>query len=128
MITDEILALVERTEGWAVGSELVGLSSRGRRDPEAYIASLAGDDRHRRSPVGGGAGVRSPEVREFLSCTSIVSRPTAPLRDVLVGATRSRDRLVELDEPTCSWSPWMTAVFGVATTTWSVSRLYTSSP
>ena len=98
LTTDQILALVERTEGWAAGLQLVGLSLRGRRDPEAYIASLAGDDRLIVDYLVAEVLERqSPEVREFLLCTSIVSRLTAPLCDALVGATGSRDRLVELE-------------------------------
>ena len=98
LTTDQILALVERTEGWAAGLQLVGLSLRGRRDPEAYIASLAGDDRQIVDYLVAEVLERqSPEVREFLLCTSIVSRLTGPLCDALVGATGSRDRLVELE-------------------------------
>ena len=98
LTTDQILALVERTEGWAAGLQLVGLSLRGRRDPEAYIASLAGDDRLIVDYLVAEVLERqSPEVREFLLCTSIVSRLTAPLCDAVVGATGSRDRLVELE-------------------------------
>ena len=130
LTTDQILALVERTEGWAAGLQLVGLSLRGRRDPEAYIASLAGDDRQIVDYLVAEVLERqSPEVREFLLCTSIVSRLTGPLCDALVRPRLARGTAWwSWSEPTCSWSPWMTAAFGTATTTCSVSCWPTSSP
>ncbi len=42
----DVGSLQERTEGWAAGLYLAALSLRGRRDPEAFIAAFAGDDRH----------------------------------------------------------------------------------
>jgi LuxR family transcriptional regulator, maltose regulon positive regulatory protein len=98
LTTEQIRALVDRTEGWAAGLQLVGLSLRGRKDPAAYIASFAGDDRQIVDYLVAEVLERqSPEVREFLLCTSIVARLTGPLCDALVGATDSRDRLVELE-------------------------------
>ena len=41
---DEIARLHERTEGWAAGLQLAGLSLRGREDHRQFIDSLAGDD------------------------------------------------------------------------------------
>ena len=41
----QVGTLRDRTEGWAAGLQLVGLSLRGREDRERYIASFAGDDR-----------------------------------------------------------------------------------
>src|SRR5919198_28768 len=38
--------LQDRTEGWAAGLQLVGLSLRGRADAREYIQSFSGDDRH----------------------------------------------------------------------------------
>ena len=98
LTTEQVRTLVDRTEGWAAGLQLVGLSLRGRRDPRAYIASFAGDDRQIVDYLVAEVLERqSPEVREFLLCTSIVSRLAGPLCDALVGATGSRDRLVELE-------------------------------
>src|SRR6201989_1513533 len=41
----DIRALQHRTEGWAAGLPLGGLSLRGRPDPSAFIHAFAGDDR-----------------------------------------------------------------------------------
>ena len=90
--------LRERTEGWAAGLQLVGLSLRGREDRERYIASFAGDDRQIVDYlVAEVLDRQSPEVREFLLRTSIVRRLTGPLCDALVDGTNSARRLVELE-------------------------------
>src|SRR5215207_4957483 len=46
LTTDEVERLAERTEGWAAGLVLAGLSLHGRRDTDAFIASFQGDNRH----------------------------------------------------------------------------------
>ena len=38
--------VTERTEGWAAGVQLVGLSLRTRPDRTRFISQFAGDDRH----------------------------------------------------------------------------------
>ena len=40
-----VARLLERTEGWAAGLRLAGLSLRGEADPDAFVAEFAGDDR-----------------------------------------------------------------------------------
>jgi LuxR family transcriptional regulator, maltose regulon positive regulatory protein len=42
---DEVARLRQRTEGWAAGLYLAGLSLRGRGDASRFIAAFAGDDR-----------------------------------------------------------------------------------
>jgi LuxR family transcriptional regulator, maltose regulon positive regulatory protein len=94
----QVSLLRERTEGWAAGLQLVGLSLQGREDRERYIASFAGDDRHIVDYVVAEVLERqSTEVREFLLRTSILQRLTGPLCDVLLGRTDSARRLVELE-------------------------------
>jgi len=94
----QVRLLRERTEGWAAGLQLVGLSLRGREDRERYIASFAGDDRHIVDYVVAEVLERqSPEVREFLLRTSIVRRLSGPLCDALLDRTDSARRLVELE-------------------------------
>jgi LuxR family maltose regulon positive regulatory protein len=95
---EQVRILRERTEGWAAGLQLVGLSLRGRENREGYIASFAGDDRQivdylmaevlDRQTLG---------VREFLLRTSIAARLTGSLCDALLDRTDSARRLVELE-------------------------------
>jgi LuxR family maltose regulon positive regulatory protein len=90
--------LRERTEGWAAGLQLVGLSLRGRENRERYIASFAGDDRQIVDYLMAEVLDRqTPGVREFLLRTSIVARLTGSLCDALLDRTDSARRLVELE-------------------------------
>ena len=43
---DLVTALEARTEGWAVGLQLAGLSLRGRADPAAFVAGFSGSHRY----------------------------------------------------------------------------------
>ncbi len=95
---EQVCILRDRTEGWAAGLQLVGLSLRDREDREHYIASFAGDDRHITDYLVAEVVERqSPEVREFLLRTSILQRLTGPLCDALLGTSHSARRLVELE-------------------------------
>jgi LuxR family transcriptional regulator, maltose regulon positive regulatory protein len=95
---EQVRMLLERTEGWAAGLQLVGLSLRDREDRDRYIASFAGDDRHIVDYLMAEVLERqSPEVREFLLRTSIVQRLTGPLCDALSGGSHSARRLAELE-------------------------------
>src|SRR5580692_9597516 len=94
----EVRVLRERTEGWAAGLQLVGLSLRGRETRERYIASFAGDDRQIVDYLMAEVLDRqTPGVREFLLRTSIAARLTGSLCDALLDRTDSARRLVELE-------------------------------
>jgi LuxR family maltose regulon positive regulatory protein len=95
---EQVRILRERTEGWAAGLQLVGLSLRGRENRERYIASFAGDDRQIVDYlVAEVLDHQNPGVREFLLRTPIASRLTGPLCDALLDRTDSARRLVELE-------------------------------
>jgi len=95
---DQVRVLRERTEGWAAGLQLVGLSLRGRENRERYIASFAGDDRQIVDYlVAEVLDRQNPGVREFLLRSSISARLTGPLCDALLDRTDSARRLVELE-------------------------------
>ena len=94
----QVRMLRERTEGWAAGLQLVGLSLRGRENRERYIASFAGDDRQIVDYlVSEVLDRQTPGVREFLLRTSIAVRLTGSLCDALLDRTDSARRLVELE-------------------------------
>ena len=95
---EQVRMLRERTEGWAAGLQLVGLSLRGRENRERYIASFAGDDRQIVDYLMAEVLDRqTPGVREFLLRTSIAVRLTGSLCDALLDRTDSARRLVELE-------------------------------
>ncbi len=90
--------LRQRTEGWPAGLYLAGLSLRGRPDPDRFIDSFAGNDRHivdyLSSEVLADQGA---ELRDFLLRTSILDRLCGPLCDHVAGAEDSTARLVGLE-------------------------------
>jgi LuxR family transcriptional regulator, maltose regulon positive regulatory protein len=90
--------LVERTEGWAAGLYLAGLSLHGRKDSHAFIASFHGDNRHVADYLGAEVLARQPdEVRTFLLRTSILERLSGSLCDDVLEAEGSADLLRELE-------------------------------
>jgi LuxR family transcriptional regulator, maltose regulon positive regulatory protein len=95
---DQVARLHERTEGWAAGLYLAALSVRGRPDPNAFIASFAGDDRQLADYLTGEVlDHLEPRVRRFLLQTSILDRFTAALCDAVTGATDSARALEHLE-------------------------------
>src|SRR5215831_8472685 len=81
-----VAALVARTEGWAAGLQLAGLSLRGHADPAGFAAAFSGSHRfvldYLTDEVLGGQPAR---VREFLLETSVLERLSAELCDAVTG-------------------------------------------
>ena len=83
---DEIARLHERTEGWAAGLQLAGLSLRGREDHRQFIDSFAGDDQHIVEYLGFEVlDNESSELREFMIQTSVLERLSGPLCTAVTG-------------------------------------------
>jgi LuxR family maltose regulon positive regulatory protein len=77
---EEIARLHERTEGWAAGLQLAGLSLRGRPDHRQFIDSFAGDDQQIVDYLGFEVLDNEPaELREFMMQTSVLDRLSGPL-------------------------------------------------
>jgi len=94
----ELDLLLERTEGWAAGLYLAGLSLRGRGDGAELIASFSGEQRHLADYLLEEVLTGQPdELRDFLVRTSILDRFTAPLCDALLGSDGSHERLAEIE-------------------------------
>jgi LuxR family maltose regulon positive regulatory protein len=95
---DEVARLRQRTEGWAAGLYLAGLSLRGREDAGSFIADFAGDDRlvvdYLADEVLEGL---PPDRRDFLLRTSVLSRLSGPLCDAVAGVDGSARILAELE-------------------------------
>jgi LuxR family transcriptional regulator, maltose regulon positive regulatory protein len=93
----ELDVLLDRTEGWAAGLYLAGLSLRSRGDGADFVASLSGELPHLADylleEVLSG---QSEELRRFLVDTSILARLAAPLCDAVLVTTGSHDRLDEI--------------------------------
>jgi LuxR family transcriptional regulator, maltose regulon positive regulatory protein len=98
LATEDVERLAERTEGWAAGLYLAGLSLRGREDASAFIAAFHGDNRHIADFLGSEVLARQPDTtRRFLLRTSILERLTGSLCDNVLEAEGSAQVLVELE-------------------------------
>ena len=96
----ELAAVEERTEGWLVGLQLVGLSLQGRRSSTSSHDLL--------EEVSGQQGYildylteevlsrQEPSVQRFLLHTSVLERLSAPLCDALLGRSDSQQVLEAL--------------------------------
>lgn len=82
---DAVAALESRTEGWIAGLHLAALSLQRQADPEDFIRSFAGDNRHVADYLVGEVLSQQPEtVQRFLLRTSVLKRMCGPLCDALV--------------------------------------------
>src|SRR5829696_3801021 len=98
LAAEEVARLAERTEGWAAGLVLAGLSLRGREDPSGFIASFQGDDRHVADYLTAEVLDRQPEQsRTFLLRTSILERLSGPLCDAVLETDGSAEVLAGLE-------------------------------
>src|SRR4051794_5973383 len=95
---DDIDVLLERTEGWAAGLYLAGLSLQSRPDGADFIASFSGVQRHLADYLLEEVLAGQPEdLRRFLVQTSVLDRLSAPLCDVLLSATGSLEMLATIE-------------------------------
>jgi LuxR family transcriptional regulator, maltose regulon positive regulatory protein len=95
---EDVERLIDRTEGWAAGLYLAGLSLRGRQDPHAFIAAFQGENRHVADYLSAEVMARQPDtIRRFLLGTSILERLSGPLCDAILEAEGSAALLVELE-------------------------------
>jgi LuxR family maltose regulon positive regulatory protein len=94
---NEIEALQRRTEGWAVGLQLAGLSMQGKPAPADFIARLGGRQRYILSYLTEEVLSTQPEdVQNFLLRTSILNKLNGGLCDVVTRRTDSSELLERL--------------------------------
>jgi LuxR family transcriptional regulator, maltose regulon positive regulatory protein len=95
---DDVDRLVERTEGWAAGLSLAGLSMSGRDDTSGFVKDFAGTDRHVLDYLGSEvlAGL-APEAQRFLVRSSVLHRLSGPLCDAVLERRGSGRLLQELE-------------------------------
>ena len=95
--SDAVDALVDRTEGWAVGLKLAALTIRGSSDPAARAAA-ARDDRHIVDFLSSEVLDRLPaDRRAFLVRTAVLDRLCGSLCDAVLGRTGSAAVLEALE-------------------------------
>jgi ATP/maltotriose-dependent transcriptional regulator MalT len=93
-----VVALWERTEGWAAGVQLAALSLQGHADPAGFIATFAGSHRFVLDYLTEEVLARQPEqVAGFLLETSVLERLCGSLCDAVCGRTGSQALLEALE-------------------------------
>jgi LuxR family maltose regulon positive regulatory protein len=90
--------LAARTEGWAAGLRLAGLSLRGHADPAGFVAAFSGSHRfvldYLADEVLDG---QSAQVRAFLLETSVLERLSGDLCDAVTGRDGSQAMLEDIE-------------------------------
>jgi LuxR family transcriptional regulator, maltose regulon positive regulatory protein len=91
-------ALVARTEGWAAGLQLAGLSLRGHADPAGFAAAFSGSHRFVLDYLADEVLDGQPgQVRAFLLETSVLERLTGELCDAVTGRAGSQAMLAGIE-------------------------------
>jgi LuxR family maltose regulon positive regulatory protein len=94
-----VAALVDRTEGWAAGLKLAGLSLRGQPDAAAFVAAFSGSHRFVLDYLTDEVLAGQPaQVREFLLDTSVLDRLSGELCDAVTGRTDSQAMLEQVEQ------------------------------
>jgi len=91
-------ALAARTEGWAAGLQLAGLSLRGHDDVAGFVAEFTGSHRYVLDYLAEEVLERQDEqVLSFLLETSILERLSGPLCDAVTGQADSQALLEQVE-------------------------------
>ena len=95
---EAVAALADRTEGWAAGLQLAGLSLRGQRDVAGFVAAFAGSHRYVLDFLAEEVLERQDEqVRGFLLETSVLERLSGQLCDAVTGRAGSQAVLQHIE-------------------------------
>ena len=93
----DVAHLTERTEGWAAGLQLAGVSLQGRENPRAFVQTLSGGHRFILDYLTEEAlKTQPPEVQDFLLKTSILPRLSGDLCEAVTGRADSVTLLEQL--------------------------------
>ena len=94
-----VAALVARTEGWAAGLQLAGLSLRGHADPAGFAAAFSGSHRFVLDYLTDEVLDRQTgRVRAFLLETSVLERLSGELCDAVTGRADSQAMLQVIEQ------------------------------
>src|SRR5580692_1077265 len=93
-----VAALVARTEGWAAGLQLAGLSLRGHPDPAGFVAAFSGSHRFVLDYLADEVLDGQPgPVSELLLETSVLERLSGELCDAVTGRAGSQALLQDIE-------------------------------
>ena len=95
---DAAEVLTARTEGWAAGLQLAGLSLRGHADPAGFVAAFSGSHRFVLDYLAADVLDGQPgRVRSFLLETSVLERLSGELCDAVTGRADSQAMLQDIE-------------------------------
>src|SRR6266536_1594473 len=93
-----VAALTTRTEGWAVGLQLAGLSLAGQSDVAGFVETFSGSHRYVLDYLTEEVLERQPEpVRTFLLETSVLERLSGALCDAVTGRSDGQAMLEAIE-------------------------------
>ncbi|MGH3121064.1 MAG: hypothetical protein ACRDND_08515, partial [Streptosporangiaceae bacterium] len=93
-----VAALVARTEGWAAGLQLAGLSLRGHTDAAGFAAAFSGSHRFVLDYLADEVlDSQRGQVRAFLLETSVLERLSGELCDAVTGRSDSQAMLEQVE-------------------------------
>jgi LuxR family maltose regulon positive regulatory protein len=91
--SETVTLLRVRTEGWGAGLRMAVLSMRAQSDPAAFVQRFSGNQRHVMAYLLDEVmAQQSPETREFLLETSILSRFCAALGAAVTGKSTNQSQ------------------------------------
>jgi len=91
--------LESKTEGWIAGLQLTALSMQGKEDLSKLVEKLKGDNRHIMDYlIEEVLQQQSPELREFLLCTSILNQFNASLCNYLLNINNGQEIIEGLEK------------------------------
>jgi LuxR family maltose regulon positive regulatory protein len=95
---DLVAELVARTEGWAAGLKLAGLSLPGQPDIARFVESFSGSHRYVLDYLAEEVLEQQPEsLRGFMLETSVLDRLSGPLCDAVTGRTDGQQMLQTIE-------------------------------
>ena len=95
---EDVIALNERTEGWAVGLKMAALSLKDRQDIAGFIHSFTGSQSYIMDYLLEEVlQIQPQDTRRFLLRTSVLDRLNGPLCDALTGDSDGQERLLQLE-------------------------------
>src|SRR5215467_2696588 len=94
----DVAALTARTEGWAAGLQLAGLSLRGQADTAGFVAAFSGGHRYVLDYLAGEVlDHLDGQMRDFVLETSVLERLSGELCDAVTGRTGSQALLEQVE-------------------------------
>ncbi|MGB8984073.1 MAG: hypothetical protein WCC12_19545, partial [Anaerolineales bacterium] len=96
---EDVLSLVQRTEGWIAGLQLAALSLQQQNDKHAFVAAFAGDDRYVMDYLIEEVLQRqSMDLQTFLLKTSVLERLSGSLCEAVTEQSDSQSILDQLEQ------------------------------